>query len=147
MRWVGPVLLQGIHQANTELGYIAYEEQTNSYVIWLKDYWGHAVRRGGYVRGDTFSTLEEGMSKGPTQGATFLFHLMWQQTLAETADSTVTPKPSPPQQIDTAQRVPRWGALGRFGMKVAFLIMKFLPWISFKKCRIAATPLNALGVW
>ena len=79
--WDGNRLIQKMGGEETELGYIGFDENTETYALWLKDHNGAFVAKGSYIRGDTWNTLAEAKEKAAGCSSAFLTHLMWIKSL------------------------------------------------------------------
>ena len=77
MSWVGDRLVQGVKGRKGELGYVALDENTKTYVLWLKDHDGVFLAPGQYVRGDEWPTLHEAKANAAQSPTALLAHLMW----------------------------------------------------------------------
>ena len=84
MWWDGNRIMQsvGSRDSSAELGYVGYDKHAKKYVLWLKDYGGDFIGNAGhYVRGDTWTSMEEAREEAPRCGSAFLLHLKWMRSL------------------------------------------------------------------
>ncbi len=76
MNWQGNRLI--IREKQGELGYIGLDENTGTYVLWLKDHDGVFLNPpGSYIRGDEWATLSEAKKNAPHSASARLAHLVW----------------------------------------------------------------------
>ncbi len=82
--WDGHRIIQsvGSKKASAELGYISQDKHSGKYVLWLKDFAGDFIGNpGGYVRGDSWDTLNEALEKAANCPSAFLMHVKWMHSL------------------------------------------------------------------
>ena len=72
--WDGNRLIQRVASQGreAELGYVASDDQTGGYVLWLKDLFGN-----GYVRADEFASLGQAKQRAASTVSADLLHGMW----------------------------------------------------------------------
>ena len=61
--WDKDNLIQRVGSNIEELGHVRHEENSNQYVLWLKDTRGVFGSNKGYIRGDTFPSMEDAKQK------------------------------------------------------------------------------------
>ena len=84
LQWEGNRIIQsvGSKDASAELGYVAYDEHSKKYVLWLKDFAGDFIGNPGhYVRGESWNTMEEAFEKAAGCSTAFLLHMKWMHSL------------------------------------------------------------------
>ena len=84
MWWDGNRIMQsvGSRDSSAELGYVGHDKHAKKYVLWLKDYGGDFIGNAGhYVRGDTWTSMEEAREEAPRCASAFLLHLKWMHSL------------------------------------------------------------------
>ena len=93
----GNRLTQRLRGQESELGYIAFEESSGTYVVWLKDQDGVVLGSGVYVRGDEYPSLELATDQALHAPCTQVFHLMWLRSIAKEArrEDPASPPSSP----------------------------------------------------
>ena len=79
--WHGNRLIQRVGNEESELGYVALDKHTRTYVLWLKDHVGVFAGKGAYVRAETWSSRDEAKEKAAASPSTFLAHLVWMRNL------------------------------------------------------------------
>lgn len=86
--WDKDNLLQRVGSNIEELGHVRYEENSNQYVLWLKDIRGVFGSDKGYIRGDTFPSLEDAKQNAASSTSAWLFHYMWLTSLRNGGNET-----------------------------------------------------------
>lgn len=75
-------ITQSLGDEREELGYIGYDRQSKTYVLWLKDIEGDILGNpGGYVRGDQWNSLEEAREMAMQSPSAMLLHMKWLRSL------------------------------------------------------------------
>ncbi len=79
IRWQGNRLIQGINSKDSEeeLGKVEFDENTQTYVLWLKDTLNFFNTSYGYVRGDEYGTLDLAKKQAANSVSARLLHLLW----------------------------------------------------------------------
>lgn len=77
IEWKGNSLRQRVGYHHEELGYVAFDQISKSYVLWLKDICDVFDTNRGYIRGDEFSSMAEAKQNGALSMSARLFHYMW----------------------------------------------------------------------
>ena len=75
--WDGDNLLQRVGNNIEELGHVKYEENSNEFVLWLKDTRGVFGNKNGYIRGDSFLSMRDAKQNAAFTTSASLFHHMW----------------------------------------------------------------------
>ena len=75
--WDKDNLIQRVGSNIEELGHVRHEENSNQYVLWLKDTRGVFGSNKGYIRGDTFPSMEDAKQNAASSTSAWLFHYMW----------------------------------------------------------------------
>lgn len=90
--WDRDNLLQRVRDNIEELGHVKYEENSNEFVLWLKDTRGVFGNKNGYIRGDSFSSMKDAKQNAAFTTSVSLFHHMWMVGLRnnKAADKDVT---------------------------------------------------------
>ena len=84
MTLVGDRIIQSVGENSSELGYIAYDRHSETYVLWLRDVDGDFLRvPGQYVRGGEWPTIEDAREKAMSSPGAFLLHLKWMNALEQ----------------------------------------------------------------
>ena len=84
IRREGNTIFQGLDDREAELGRIAFEENTQKHVLWLKDHAGIILgTAGAYCRADEYDSIEEAWQKAPRSPAAFILHLIWMRQCLE----------------------------------------------------------------
>ena len=86
--WDKDSLIQRVGSNTEELGYVRHEENSNQYVLWLKDTRGVFGSDKGYIRGDTFPSLEDAKQHAASSTSAWLFHYMWLTGLRDGGNET-----------------------------------------------------------
>ena len=60
-----------------ELGYVALEQNTETYVLWLKDTCDMLGLNGGYIRGDEYPSMVSAKKSAASSVSAQLVHHMW----------------------------------------------------------------------
>ena len=60
-----------------ELGKVEFDENTQTYVLWLKDTRNFFNSNYGYIRGDEYVTLELAKEQAANSVSARLLHLLW----------------------------------------------------------------------
>ena len=75
--WDGDNLIQKVKGNVEELGHVKYDENSKDYVLWLKDTRGVFGNNKGYIRGDSFPSMENAKQNAASSTSATLFHYMW----------------------------------------------------------------------
>ena len=77
--WQGNRLIQRITSKNREeeLGKVEFDENTKTYVLWLKDTHNFFKTNYGYVRGDEYGSLDLAKEKAAQSVSASLLHHLW----------------------------------------------------------------------
>ena len=75
--WQGNRLIQNAGDHVEELGYVSLDQNTNTYVLWLKDTCNVFGLNGGYLRGDEFPSLASAKHNAAFSTSANLVHHMW----------------------------------------------------------------------
>ena len=75
--WSDNRLIQRVGGHEEELGNIAFEQSSKSYVLWLKDTFGVTNTAGAYIRADEYSSMDVAKSKALTAPSVSIWHLVW----------------------------------------------------------------------
>ena len=75
--WDANNLIQKVGENLEELGHVKYDETANEHVLWLRDWRNVFGASHGYVRGDSFPSMEEAKKCAAGSTSARLFHLMW----------------------------------------------------------------------
>lgn len=97
--WRGNNLFQRVRGEEAHLGHVAFDDNSQTYVLWLKDP-GDIVGMP-FVRGDAFSTMEEAKARAATCPTAFLMHLIWMHQLRRD-DAEEESESSPPDDGDNS---------------------------------------------
>ena len=77
MTWDGNRIMQQVGRNKEELGDIRFDENTKTWVLWLKDAFGVLGLNGGDIRGDEYESDEEAKDKAMVSPAAFIMHYIW----------------------------------------------------------------------
>ena len=75
--WDGDNLIQRVGDDIDELGHVKHDPNSNSHVLWLRDLRDVFGVNKGYVRGDSFPSMNEAKRHAATSTSAWLFHFMW----------------------------------------------------------------------
>ena len=81
--WQENRLIQRAREQVEELGYVAFDQNSNTYVLWLKDTCDAFGLNGGYLRGDEFPTLDAAKQTAAFSMSARLVHHMWMVKLGK----------------------------------------------------------------
>lgn len=98
--WRGNNLFQRLRGEEAHLGHVAFDDNSQTYVLWLKDP-GDIVGIP-FVRGDAFSTMEEAKARAATCPTAFLMHLIWMHQLRRDDDREEESDSSPHDDGDNS---------------------------------------------
>ena len=62
--WDGDNLIQKVGGNVEELGHVKYDENSKDYILWLKDTRDVFGNNKGYIRGDSFPSMEDAKQNG-----------------------------------------------------------------------------------
>ena len=75
--WDQDNLVQKVGDSIDELGHVKYDQNTSTYVLWLRDH-GDAFRsKRGYIRGDSYPSMKDAKQCAASSVSACLFHHMW----------------------------------------------------------------------
>ena len=83
MKWDGNRIMQQVGRGKEELGYIGFDENTKTWVLWLKDTCGVLGLNGGDIRGDEYASDEEAKDKAMGSPSAFIMHYIWIRRVAK----------------------------------------------------------------
>lgn len=72
--WKENRLLQHVGKHDEELGYVAFDQNSKTYVLWLKDTCGVLGLNGGHIRGDEFPSMTAAKQKAASSPSVFILH-------------------------------------------------------------------------
>ena len=75
--WDKDNLVQRVGSNSEELGHVKYDENSNQYVLWLKDTRAVFGSNKGYIRGDSFPSMQDAKQSAAFSTSARLFHYMW----------------------------------------------------------------------
>ena len=81
--WDGDNLTQKVGGNVEKLGHVKYDENSKDYVLWLKDAHGVFGNNKGYIRGDSFPSMEDAKQNATSSTSATLFHYMWMVALRD----------------------------------------------------------------
>ena len=81
--WNDNRLMQSVGTNNEQLGHISLDENSGTYVVWLKDTCGVLGLNGGDIRGDEFGSMEEAKSDAASSPSVFIMHYIWMRAILE----------------------------------------------------------------
>ena len=87
MYWQGNRIIQGVSGESSELGYVGFDDNSKSYVLWLKDHEGMFINVGSYIRGDEWATEEEAKGRAMQSVSARLAHLAWMKQASKISKS------------------------------------------------------------
>ena len=87
MYWQGDKIIQGVRDESSELGYVGFDDNTKSYVLWLKDHEGIFIGAGSYIRGDEWSSKAEAKGKAALSASARLAHFIWMKQASKKSKS------------------------------------------------------------
>lgn len=87
MYWQGNKIIQGVGDESSELGYVGFDDNTKTYVLWLKDHEGLFIGAGSYIRGDEWSTEAEAKGKATLSVSARLAHFIWMKQISKKSRS------------------------------------------------------------
>lgn len=70
-------LFQRVGTHEEELGYVALDQNSGTYVLWLKDTCGVLGLNGGYMRGDEFPSMAAAKQKAASSPSAWILHYIW----------------------------------------------------------------------
>ena len=73
----GNKLIQRAGGKDAELGHIELDNNSHTYVLWLKDTCGVLGSNGSYIRGDEFSSIDEARNQVLSSPSAFIMHSIW----------------------------------------------------------------------
>ena len=82
IKWKNDRLFQHVGNHDEELGYVDLDENTETYVLWLKDTCGVLGLNGGYIRGDEFPTKIAAKDKAASSASACILHYIWMRDVA-----------------------------------------------------------------
>ena len=93
--WDKDRLIQRVGSNREELGYVRHDENSNQVVLWLKDTRGGSNK--GYIRGDSFPSMQDAKQNAAVSTSAQLFHYLW------------LTKPGAPPEPPRQKRPGDWG--------------------------------------
>lgn len=75
--WDQDNLIQRVGNHVEELGHIKYDPNSNNHVLWLKDTRDMFGTNGGYIRGDSFPSMNQAKQNAAASTSAWLLHYMW----------------------------------------------------------------------
>ena len=81
--WKGSHLSQHVGKFDEELGHIAFDPNSKTYVLWLKDTCGILGLNGGYIRGDEFPSGASAKEKAVSSASAFILHHIWMRNVVK----------------------------------------------------------------
>ena len=77
--WQGDTLIQRVSSLGMqdELGYVARDDQSGKYVLWLKDTKRVFSADGAYIRGDEFASMADAKRNAASCTTATIFHRLW----------------------------------------------------------------------
>lgn len=75
--WDGNNLIQKVGDNIEELGHVKFDEHSKDYVLWLRDTRGVLGSNKGYIRGDSFPSMEDAKQHAASSVSARIFHHMW----------------------------------------------------------------------
>ena len=75
--WDKDKLIQQVGGNTKELGHVKHDESSNMYILWLKT-------DTGYIRGDSFTSMNDAKQRAAFSASVFLLHYMWMTGLRKT---------------------------------------------------------------
>lgn len=76
-------LFQHVGTHEEELGYVALDQNSKTYVLWLKDTCGVLGLNGGYIRGDEFPSMSVAKQKAASSPSAFILHYIWMRNVVK----------------------------------------------------------------
>lgn len=73
----GDRLIQRVGQHEEELGRIEHDSSSETYVLWVHDFFGVLGRRGGWIRADEYSTMNAAKDKSCDSQVLVIVHANW----------------------------------------------------------------------
>ena len=84
--WKENYLFQHVKDHKEELGYVKLDQNSNTYVLWLKDTFGVVLGTpGAYIRGDEFSSMAVAKRKAALSASAFIVHCIWTRNIVKQA--------------------------------------------------------------
>ena len=80
--WKGNYLFQHVGNYTEELGLISFDNNSETFVLWLKDTCDAFGSNRGYTRGDEYPSLNAAKMNAAASKSAFIFHLMWLREIA-----------------------------------------------------------------
>ena len=75
--WSENRLVQRVGNSEEELGEVAWDESSGTFVLWLRDTCGVLGAEGGYMRADEFASIADAREKAKSAPSVFIMHLIW----------------------------------------------------------------------
>ena len=73
----GGLLTQRVGNRTDELGFLDWDANSGTCVLWLKDTCGVFGLGGGHIRGDEYASMEDGKANALSSPSAFIMHVMW----------------------------------------------------------------------
>ena len=82
--WKGDYLSQHLRDYEGELGYVKLDQNSNTYVLWLKDTFGVVMGTpDAYIRGDEFPSMVVAKQKAALSASAFILHCIWMRNVVK----------------------------------------------------------------
>ena len=81
--WQENRLIQHVGTHDEELGYVDFDENSGTYVLWLKDTCGVLDLNGGYIRGDEFPSMTAAKQKAASSPSASILHYIWMRNVVK----------------------------------------------------------------
>lgn len=83
--WQGDTLIQRVSSLGMqdELGYVARDDHSGKYILWLKDTKRVFGPNGGYIPGDEFASMADAKQHAAGCATARIFHHLWMARQAE----------------------------------------------------------------
>ena len=81
--WKENRLFQHVGKHDEELGYVDFDQNSTTYVLWLKDTCGVLGLHGEYIRGDESLSMAAAKQKAASSSSAFIFHCIWMRNVVK----------------------------------------------------------------
>lgn len=81
--WQGDHLFQRVGTHEEELGYIDFDQNAQTYVLWLKDTCGVLGLNSGPIRGDEFPSMAAAKQEAALSPSAFILHYLWMRNVVK----------------------------------------------------------------
>ena len=75
--WSGNQLIQRVGKSEGELGKVAWDGNSETAVLWLKDTGGVLGAQDAYIRADEFASMCDAKEKAASAPSAFIVHCLW----------------------------------------------------------------------